>query len=200
METLNVPRITDIDQLKDIPAVKIANNNWPEYPKGPDTEFKIALLDDKLCVAYTVKESSPRAVNHNDQEPVWEDSCVEFFCRVPGDPHYFNLEFNSLGTCVASRRLSRKDDVQPLSEEQLIQIRRCPVVDEDEWNLMIEVPLSLILPHNSKKDEATEMIEANFYKCGDKTDSPHFMSWSPIDLPAPDFHCPAYFGQLHLPK
>ncbi|MDY3247127.1 MAG: carbohydrate-binding family 9-like protein, partial [Prevotella sp.] len=25
---------------------------------------------------------------------------------------------------------------------------------------------------------------------------PHFLSWAPIQLPAPDFHRPDFFGQL----
>jgi hypothetical protein len=39
---------------------------------------------------------------------------------------------------------------------------------------------------------------ANFYKCGDETPEPHFLSWNPIDLPKPNFHVPQFFGQLEL--
>ena len=31
-------------------------------------------------------------------------------------------------------------------------------------------------------------IRANFYKCGDKTAHPHYVSWAPINTPQPDFH------------
>ena len=41
-------------------------------------------------------------------------------------------------------------------------------------------------------------IEANLYKCGDKCDQPHFLSWSPIGLPSPNFHCPEFFGTIEL--
>ena len=41
-------------------------------------------------------------------------------------------------------------------------------------------------------------IRANFYKCGDKTAHPHYLSWSPIDTPKPDFHRPDFFGELLL--
>ncbi|MDD2936708.1 MAG: carbohydrate-binding family 9-like protein, partial [Proteiniphilum sp.] len=27
---------------------------------------------------------------------------------------------------------------------------------------------------------------------------PHFISWSPIDLPKPNFHVPQFFGLLEL--
>jgi len=39
-------------------------------------------------------------------------------------------------------------------------------------------------------------MRANFYKCGDKLQTPHFLSWAPIDLPKPKFHCPEFFGEL----
>ena len=42
------------------------------------------------------------------------------------------------------------------------------------------------------------VLYANFYKCGDDTPQPHFISWSPIDLPKPDFHAPQFFGVLEL--
>jgi hypothetical protein len=37
---------------------------------------------------------------------------------------------------------------------------------------------------------------ANFYKCGDKTSHPHWLTWNPVDKPRPDFHLPQYFGTL----
>lgn len=39
-------------------------------------------------------------------------------------------------------------------------------------------------------------MKGNFYKCGDKLQTPHFLSWSPIGLERPMFHCPAFFGTL----
>jgi hypothetical protein len=46
--------------------------------------------------------------------------------------------------------------------------------------------------------EKPESLRANIYKCGDKCDQPHFLSWSPIGLPNPDFHCPEWFGEIEL--
>ena len=39
-------------------------------------------------------------------------------------------------------------------------------------------------------------IRANFYKCGDELDKPHYLSWNPINLEKPNFHCPEFFGTL----
>ena len=47
-------------------------------------------------------------------------------------------------------------------------------------------------------NETRDEIIANFYKCGDKLQTPHFLSWNPIDLEKPNFHCPEFFGMLRF--
>ena len=51
-------------------------------------------------------------------------------------------------------------------------------------------------------DEMEEILRIarfeGFYKCGDKTAHPHFLSWNPVGTPAPDFHRPDFFGELIL--
>ncbi|MBF0230732.1 MAG: hypothetical protein HQK63_14285 [Desulfamplus sp.] len=37
---------------------------------------------------------------------------------------------------------------------------------------------------------------ANFYKCADKTSHPHWLTWSPVDFPKPNFHIHESFGIL----
>jgi hypothetical protein len=43
---------------------------------------------------------------------------------------------------------------------------------------------------------AGHVARANFYKCGDETETPHFGAWSPVQTPQPDFHRPEFFGRL----
>jgi len=38
----------------------------------------------------------------------------------------------------------------------------------------------------------------NFYKCADDTSHPHWLTWSPVDLPEPNFHHPQSFGILQF--
>ena len=49
---------------------------------------------EALFLKWQGKGEQLRAVTTEDQGPVWEDSCVEFFCQGPGDDHYFNFECN----------------------------------------------------------------------------------------------------------
>ncbi|MCF0164164.1 MAG: hypothetical protein HUJ92_02685, partial [Bacteroidales bacterium] len=39
-------------------------------------------------------------------------------------------------------------------------------------------------------------MTANFYKCGDDTAVPHFLSWNPIPIEKPSFHRPDHFGKI----
>jgi hypothetical protein len=58
--------------------------NWKnEYPYRPITQFNIAHSKDSIFIKFSVRGSMLRAIYSNDQDPVNEDSCVEFFCKLP---------------------------------------------------------------------------------------------------------------------
>jgi len=180
--------------------------NWPEaFPYAPETSVEVSNDHEALYLHWHVKGEQLRAMTAEDQGPVWEDSCVEFFCQIPGDAHYMNFETNCIGAMVASRRLGRDKDVQVLSPEEMALIkRRCSFPREAfeekdglfEWEVELEIPLKLIF--RDQKPVFPQRLKANFYKCADQTKRPHFVSWQPIDLPKPDFHCPEFFGELLL--
>ena len=69
--------------------------------------------------------------------------------------------------------------------------------NKQKWELALVVPVASFFRHNLK-DLSGKTMRANFYKCGDKTTKPHFLSWNPIDLPAPDFHRPDFFGEIRF--
>ena len=39
-------------------------------------------------------------------------------------------------------------------------------------------------------------LRGNFYKCGDECVSAHHGMWNVVEVDAPDFHRPEYFGTL----
>ena len=180
--------------------------NWPDsFPCRPEVRVELTNDHETLFLSYHVMGEQLRAVTTEDQGPVWEDSCVEFFCRVPGERHYMNFETNCIGAMVASRRLSRDEDVVLLPPEQMALIqRRCTypreVIEEKdgffEWQVDLQIPLSLIF--RDQKLVFPQTLQVNFYKCADKTKQPHYLSWQPIRLPKPNFHCPEFFGEVIL--
>ena len=185
---------------------KIDQVNWPEsFPEKPEVSVEVSNDHEALYLHYRVKGEQLRAVTTEDQGPVWEDSCVEFFCQVPGDKHYCNFECNCIGSIVGSRRLGRAEEVVPFSPDEMGTIeRKCTfpreALEEKDglfaWEVELRIPLRLIF--REKKPAFPQTLKANFYKCADKTKKPHFVSWQPIDLPKPDFHCPQFFGEITL--
>ncbi|MBR1878015.1 MAG: hypothetical protein IJ814_03300 [Paludibacteraceae bacterium] len=180
--------------------------NWRDrFPYCPETRVSVTNDHAFLYLHYYVKGAQLRALTTADQGPVWEDSCVEFFCQVPGDKYYMNFEANCIGAMVASRRMGRAEAVTPLTPDEMALIRRrctCPheaIPERDgvfEWEVELDIPLRLIF--REQPPVFPQRLRANFYKCGDKTKLPHFVSWQPIRLPEPDFHRPEYFGEILL--
>ena len=215
MKTLNrIPNIPALDVL-DMLSVDyflenkalrlfINNVNWEEFPYQPIAVVDVARTDKNLYLRYFVKGNSLKASHIEDGSPVHKDSCVEFFVKPPrGQHNYINFEFNCIGTCDAAYRQSKTEKVG-FSEEEYAQIRRHSSLEkkvfEEEtgvhsWELTVAIPFSLI-GINPKK--LPEKILVNFYKCADETQDPHFLSWAPINLPEPNFHCPDFFGELYF--
>jgi len=174
--------------------------NWNDYPFIIDVKVNLGYSDHYLWLNYIVEKELVRAVCRMDQEPVWQDSCVEFFISQ-GDI-YRNFEFNSLGVCLSASGVDRHDR-KSLESDAMAKITRFPSLnienlpDENtpaNWTLMVAIPLDII------GLEAGSQFRANFYKCGDETKVPHYLSWSAITTPSPDFHRPEYFDLLELVK
>jgi hypothetical protein len=204
IEELGGKTITEISAYLDrnLSCEYIDMLNWPvKFPYKPACKFKIARSKDKLYLKFYVAEQHIKAEFDKDMENVWEDSCVEFFCRRPGQKTYYNFEFNCIGACVATERGGRDENVVPLSESQFAQIERFPSLGKRpfeertgnfEWELTVAIPLKFTGMEDGGK------IGANFYKCGDKTGKPHYLSWNLIATDQPDFHRPEFFGELEL--
>ena len=176
--------------------------NWKEqFPYKPVTTFVIAISSTQLYVFFSVISKDLRATCTTDLSPVANDSCVEFFMRLPQCQEYWNFEFNCIGTLNASHRSERHNPTR-LSPSELESIKRfasCgtePFEEQDGlfcWDLTVSIPLDLVgLDPNNLPDH----IEGNFYKCSGKSAHQHYVSWNPIASEKPDFHRPECFGKL----
>ena len=179
----------------------IDNVNWAEYPYKPSVDFHIAHSDKAIAIMFQVTEDHVKAVAMENNGRVWEDSCVEFFVRMADGQRYVNIEMNCAGTILVGKRLTKKDATH-LSHAEIATIRRItslphePVDSHSEgltWWAIEVIPYEIF-----GYDQKPGSLRANIYKCGDKCDQPHFLSWSPIPLPEPNFHCPEYFGEIEL--
>ena len=177
--------------------------NWPEtFPYAPFCNGRIARTQDALVVDFRVSGLDLRAQNLEDNGRQWEDSCVEVFIKDPEKDTYYNFEINALGKVLACSGADRHGRVAR-PEEEMKEILRFGQLEGgplDEggiwtWRVGVVIPFKLI---GINPDNLPAGIRANFYKCGDKTAHPHYLSWSPIDTPKPDFHRPEFFGELIL--
>jgi hypothetical protein len=179
--------------------------NWQnEYPYYPGVFFKIARSESAFFIKFVVKENNVKAIYGKDQDPVYEDSCVEFFYKKTDSDTYINFEFNCIGTCIATERKSREEIINVFPDNVMKKIKRFSSLGNKtfeektghfKWHLTVKIPLE-ILGIDIKAIPTVFM--ANVYKCGDKTSTPHFVSWNPIVTTTPDFHCPQFFGKIFL--
>ncbi len=180
--------------------------NWPEsFPYAPEAKAYVVHTRECLSILYEVKGLDLRALELEDNAHPWENSCCEFFVKVPGSEDYMNFELVCNGSLLAARGPGRDDRVK-LSPEKLARIIRKGSLEkkiydekdkEFEWSIFLRIPFDLILGEGSG---LPDMLQANFYKCANKSAHPHFLSWNPIKTPTPDFHRPEHFGTLILEK
>lgn len=176
--------------------------NWIDYPYAPEVTAYLAHDGRQLFCVFTVNERHLRIKALDDNGPVWEDSCVEIFIADADGTHYYNFETNAGGTALASLRVSRTD-CEHFTSQKMKRIMRHSSRPRHEasinnpdgigWTLLVGIPFDLI-----GYDSTPAELRINLYKCGDKTDTPHFLSWAPISTPAPDFHRPEFFVPVKL--
>ena len=137
----------------------------------------------------------------NTNDPVYKDSCVEFFIALADDDAYSNIEANRLGTCLVGYG-SGRENRKLLATEAIAGIEplaHLKVANHGQtgkaWELTLRIPASVFTEH-SLNDLGGIRARGNFYKCGDDLPEPHFLTWQPIVAPAPDFHRPEQFGQI----
>lgn len=192
-------KASDIPELfaeEHIEFEKIDIVDWPEkYPYKPTVEFALAHTGTHILIDYRVVEKTSRAAAGEDLGKVWEDSCVEFFSSPDGKV-YYNLECNCIGKVLLAKGESRHDR-KPAPLDVLAKIDRWASLGDKPfaekkagpWVVCLIVPAEAL---NLKSFDGLQ-LKANFYKCGDLLETPHFLSYAPIDTPEPDFHRPEFF-------
>lgn len=203
VEACALPKLFDQEKI-DFQPIKCVN--WAEYPYKPKVSFRIAHTQDSILLHFKVREASVRAKYGEDNGSVWTDSCVEFFSIPADDKVYYNLECNCIGTLLVGAGTTRGDSREHAPKEimQLVQrwssLGDTPFeeqIEETDWEVALIIPYAVFFKHRIETLDRKE-IKANFYKCGDELQTPHFLSWNPIGTQTPNFHCPEYFGTLEF--
>jgi hypothetical protein len=178
----------------------------------PVTAARLLYDDEAFYGIFLVQDRYVRGRFTRFQDPVWRDSCVEFFVQPGGAGPYFNFEFACGGAFLAHyvtdpRRSGGKvAGFTPLVESDAAAVRvyhSLPAVVEPEitqpvaWHLEFAIPLALLAKYAEfSRPAAGHVWRANFYKCAEENSHPHWAAWAPVD--ELNFHLPRCFGTLRF--
>jgi hypothetical protein len=134
---------------------------------------------------------------------------VEFFFTPGTDvtQGYFNLEMNCGGTMLLHFQTIPRKGQMALTEADLARIEVAAtqprIVDPEiaaptTWTVEYRLPAEILRAYlpNAAGPAPGIKWRANFFKCGDDTSHPHWLTWNKIDRPRPDFHVPEGFGEI----
>ena len=172
------------------------------YYHGPEVIFHPELTENGVRMYIEVQETDPKRVMTEHFQPVHLDSCVEWFVNFLPETSdcYFNFEVNANGVMNVAYRKDRYEFTS-LTVEDVESLNIQATIGETMWSVKYEVPFVLMEKYIPGFVCAEEMkVKANFYKCGDETEFPHFGAWKEVAVPEPDFHRPEYFGELTLKR
>ncbi|NOR76804.1 MAG: hypothetical protein GQ525_16800 [Draconibacterium sp.] len=178
--------------------------NWNEFPYRPDLKFRIAHNKNEIWLKYYVAEKNILAKETLTNGDVYKDSTVEFFISID-KKNYYNFEFSCIGTIHLAHgagRGNRKLIDSDIAEKIEIKssLGNQPFEEKSGnfiWEMMIRIPVECFVFDNITSFHKLKAT-ANFYKCGDETSEPHFVTWNLVGTENPDYHCPEYFGKMEF--
>ena len=178
----------------------------------PKTSVKLLYTAEGIFGIFRVEDRYVRCKHTRYGDPVYKDSCVEFFVKPKADKGYFNFEFNCGGAFLCDyitnpeRTLKGFREFVPILEEEgrhIIVHHSLPGVVDPEirdaitWTLEFFIPIVLLEKYVGEiGDVGGSEWKMNFYKCGDGTSHPHWASWQPV--PRLNFHMPECFGIIRF--
>lgn len=190
---------------EEVPYIMIQEFPWYKEGVKQDTKVQMAISNDTIYIHMWAEDQYIRATAKNLNDPVYEDSCFEFFITPWNEKskEYFNIEINCIGTLYMAYR-DRTEERQLISDElaKFIKIdsslSKGNLEGEKDWSLQISIPLQ-VLKEIAGKNIADDKWYGNFYRCGGLEDD-QYGCWNPIEFPYPNYHQPEQFGELIIIK
>ena len=178
----------------------------------PRTSARLLYDPQGICGIFRVQDRYVRCLRTEYHDPVWKDSCVEFFAQPKPDRGYFNFEFNcgSAFLCCYVTNPEREGDWfkgfvkvpdgigQTIQAHSSLPPRIEPEIAEPVvWTLSFFIPFALFEHYvGPLGDLPGQVWRGNFFKCAEENSHPHWASWSPVD--EFNFHRPNCFGALRF--
>ena len=204
IEPANKVTLKEAGHLLETQAVtnQIDTINWANYNYKPKLSFRIGHTGKEIWLKYYVAEKHILAQETRINGGVYKDSCVEFFISVDSK-NYYNFEFSCIGTIHLAHGTGRGNrkfvDPEIIKKIEIeSSLGNKPFEEKTgnfEWEMMIRIPVESFAFDKIKSLDGLKAT-ANFYKCGDESTVPHYVTWNPIGTENPDYHCPEYFGKV----
>ena len=178
----------------------------------PQTAARLLYDQHGIYGIFRIQDRYVRCLWTQYHDPVWKDSCVEFFAQPKPERGYFNFEFNCCGAflCCYITNPERtpegfKEFIKvPAGIGETIRTRsslpariETEIVEPVVWTLSFFIPFALFKHYlGPLGTSAGQEWRGNFFKCADETSHPHWASWSPVD--ELNFHRPDCFGAIRF--
>lgn len=183
-----------------VPTGEISTYHWEPNPRyRPKTFFQLCIVKNRGFILHMLtRENFIRATYENRDDPVYQDSCMEFFFNpFPESGKYINLEINPNGAylCEIGAGKGCRTFVKELTEET-VEIETLQM-GKRGWKLSAFISKDFIESlYHRDFDSMESEFRANFYKCGDLTKTPHYGAFSPVTTLPPGFHNPDMFAKI----
>ncbi len=176
----------------------------------PKTEVKMMYNEEYIYVIFKVEDKYVRSVLTEINSPVSNDSCVEFFFspEPTGLNGYFNLEINAGGTSLMRFQKRYNIDKIPMDIEDIENIEIAhslpkivdpEIIQSTTWVIEYRISLKMLNKYYKITMPAKGIRwYGNFYKIGNETSNPHYLTWNKIEDDDPHFHLPEYFGIIEF--
>lgn len=206
-----IKKINDesVNVWDNIESIWVDNFPWDKVGYTPNTEVKLYYTDEYIKIRFTSEEKKVKVEYSKLNQPVFKDSCVEFFFKPAPekDNRYFNFEMNAAGTLLLQldedtreRELLNDIDLSIFEINTDVTSENKDQYDNFKpWNVEYKIPFSFIKKYfDDFEITSGHIIKGNLYKCGDDTEIPHFGCWNKIEYHKPSFHQPAFFTELRF--
>ncbi len=206
IEIFNALQIySDYDGFENACFHKLDSFHWESpTPYRPETYCKIGIVGKNIFAQLKCYEKNPKTVYENRDDPIYKDSCLEFFIKPLADKkEYINIECNSKGVFLCeigegkhNRRLLKA--VTEASPE--VRSFNGKDLKGSFWAVTIELTEDFIKSVFAVDAFDYTVVECNFYKCGDDCATPHYLAYSPVTTLPPGFHNPECFAKFKIIK
>jgi hypothetical protein len=202
----------DAPQWANAETLEITHFRSESSDHRPQTSTRVLYDDAGIHGLFRVEDRYLLCKRTEYLDPVWRDSCVEFFAQPKPESGYFNFEFNCGGALLCSYIINpervpggfREFTRLPPAIGKTIQTasslpRRIDseITEPTIWFLRFFVPFAAFEHYvGSLGPLSGQTWRGNFYKCADESSHPHWVAWSPVD--ELNFHMPRCFGTIRF--